>query len=165
LTIQKLALLTFARRGNAVNVGQRLAGELLQRSEFQRVRATEATLGLVERDPRLASDLLTPLLNDSSHDVRAAVVVPLARAYAKTISVEKLVALLRESEVHATHRLVLTGALIEAARAPENREKVDSALDGLAQAASPFVRQAATLAQGLLASGAHGLVFLAALVP
>ena len=60
--------------------------------------------------------LLEPLLDDPSHDVRVAMLPALGAAYAKTNEPEKLADLLRDSETNAMRRLVAAAAFVTLAQ-------------------------------------------------
>ena len=163
-TIRDQALKTLARLGELDQVKARLQTALRSRSERQRARAAAALTGLAERKPKDAIALLEPLLDDSSHDVRAAMLPSLAAAYA----IERpkdLAAMLRKSEKHATKRLVVTAAFLVLARTEGGKEAATAALDDIAGKGPHLVRDAASLGLGLIAAEADGVQFLASLVP
>ncbi|MCG8420538.1 MAG: hypothetical protein MJE77_21595 [Proteobacteria bacterium] len=164
-TIAQLALTAWVRLSSRDNVAQGLARALAQRSEQERMRAAAASIGLVERDPEQAVELLTPLLDDPSHDVRAAMLPALARAWAATHSADILAGMLRDAERHAMRRLTATAAFVVLARQGVGSAAARAALSQLGENGPPTVRQYARLALGLIESNADGLAFLSFLVP
>jgi hypothetical protein len=165
--IARLALTTLVRLGDTEEVVSRLRDALDERSEGDRTQAAAAGIGLVERDAKAALALLEPLLDDTSHDVRRAMLPGLAAAYAAARPPKELVSLLLESERHATRRLAVTAAFIVIARSAEQRDAALAALAGVAgdEDAPPMARLSARLGSGLIEGGADGLAFLTLLVP
>src|SRR5690606_18455684 len=76
--INQLALATLAQIADPAQVAARLGAELASRSERTRARAAAACVGLAERDPARAIEVLEPVLADPAHDVRAAMLPALA---------------------------------------------------------------------------------------
>ncbi len=164
------ALATFARLGAPDRVKTALQAALASPSEAERARAAAACIGLVDRKTAPeAVALLEPLLDDPSHDVRVALLRPLAAAYAAHNDAELLGKMLRNAEGHAMKRLVAAAAFIVQVRSsasPEPAEqKARSVLDGVASGGSPMVRRTAALTSGLIKNRTDGLGFLATLVP
>jgi hypothetical protein len=164
--LSQLALTTLARVGDEAVVKPRLARALASRAERDRARAAAAAIGLVERRPKVVVELLTPLLSDPSHDVREALLPPLAAAWAKVSSPEELARQLRGAERDAMKRLVATAAFVTLSRStPAGRGAAESALTMVADRGEPLTRRHARLASGLITSGADGIAFLQSLVP
>jgi hypothetical protein len=161
--ISDLALTTLARLGDPGQVAERLQQALGQRSENIRAQAATACIGLVQHDPKKAIELLEPLLEDPSHDVRVAALGSLATAYASSVAPDELSARLKNSEKRANRRLVLTAAFLVLAQTDAEGSK--SRLEAIASGGPPFARQNAQLGLGLLASSADGIDFLKELVP
>jgi hypothetical protein len=157
-----LALETLARIGDADEVRARLARQLASRSERERVRAAKALAGLAAREPEAVRALLEPHLHDGSHDVRVALLDSLAPAYAATLGGPALAEMIRESEGHATRRVVATAALVILAQSAP--EAASAALDSL-EDGPPLAREAARIGRGLIAADADGVTFLSLLVP
>ena len=164
-TLAQLALTTLARIGSGDAVAARLERLLAQRSEHQRKQAAAACIGLVERAPEKAVELLTPLLDDPSHDVRVAVLPALASAWAATHSSDTLAKMLRSAEKHAMRRLTAIAAFVVLAQTENGRAAAAAALTELAEKGPPMVRAHAKLAGGLIDGSTDGLQFLALLVP
>jgi hypothetical protein len=164
-SISDLALLTNARVGDPTQVSAGLGLSLQSRSEVVRARAAAASLGLVSHSPKVAVELLTPLLADPSHDVRVAMLEPLAAAYAATMSTDELGKLLRSSESRANRRLAATAAFLLKAKEKGQGEEVAAKLKSLASRGPGFAKQDASLAENLLAESADGIAFLRLLVP
>lgn len=164
-TIRRVALTTLARVGDAERVLERLRSELGSRSEEERARAAAAAVGMVERDPKAVLELLVPLLQDPSHDVRRALLPSLAAAYAALNSDAQLAEMLRATERNSMKRLVTVAAFLTLARTDSGREAALARLGELAEKSRPLVRLHARMAQGLLGSEADGIAFLALLVP
>lgn len=162
--ISVLAMMTNARVGDPGQVSTRLRLVLQDRSEELRAKAAAASLGLVSHSPKLAADLLAPLMRDPSHDVRVAMLGPLAAAYAASMTNEELGKLLRSSESRANRRLVATAAFLLKAEG-EERAEVTAQLQKLVKSGPAFAQQDASLALSLLESSADGLAFLRLLVP
>ncbi|MDB4959408.1 MAG: lyase domain protein repeat-containing protein [Myxococcales bacterium] len=161
--LSQLALTTIARIAPKEAVQVRLHRSLASRVERERAQAAAAAIGLVERDATVTVDLLKPLLDDPSHDVRVAALPALAAGYAKTNTVEKLSDLLTDSENHAMQRLVAAGAFVILARTDNGRPAAEAALkkiDG-----PPMAHAMAKLVGGLIAGKSDGLAFLQELVP
>ena len=161
--LSQLALTTIARIAPQPAVQLRLRRSLSSRIERERAQGAAAAIGLVERDATVTVDLLKPLLDDPSHDVRAAALPALAAGYAKTNTVEKLSDLLTDSETHAMQRLVAAGAFVFLARTDNGRPAAEAALkkiDG-----PPMANAMAKLVLGLIAGKSDGLAFLQELVP
>jgi HEAT repeat protein len=161
--LSQLALTTIARIAPKEAVQVRLHRSLSSRVERERAQGAAAAIGLVERDATVTVDLLKPLLDDPSHDVRVAALPALAAGYAKTNTVEKLSDLLTDSETHAMQRLVAAGAFVILARTDNGRPAAEAALkkiDG-----PPMARAMAKLVLGLIANKSDGLAFLQELVP
>ena len=163
--IARLALTTLVRLEDPGAIAAQLRDMLADRSERTRVRAAAACIGLAERDADAALELLVPLLDDPSHDVRVAMLPALAAAYAATRSPEELAALLRGAERHAMRRVAATAAFLVLARDQAQREAATAALAALAEQGPPMVRVHARLGRGLLESEADGIAFLDLLVP
>jgi hypothetical protein len=164
------ALATFARLGAPDRVKAALQAALASPSEAERARAAAACIGLVDRKTAPeAVALLEPLLDDPSHDVRVALLRPLAAAYAAHNDAELLGKMLRDAEGSAMKRLVAAAAFVvqvETSASPEPAEqKARSVLDGVASGGSPMVRRTAALTAGLIKNHTDGLGFLATLVP
>ena len=71
--LSQLALTTIARvNPKPADVAARLRRALASRAERERAQAAAAAIGLVDRDAPLTAQLLDPLLEDPSHDVRVA---------------------------------------------------------------------------------------------
>jgi len=164
-SIADLALTTLARLGGRKEVRRRLGNALAARSERTRAQAATACGGLVERDPKAAISLLEPLLDDPSHDVRVAVLPPLAAAYAKLNAAKELSDMLRGSEKHAMKRLVAAAAFLVLAKTKAGRKASIEALEDIAKSGKPLVKVIAALAQGLVQSKANGLAFIPRLAP
>ncbi len=165
-SIANVAMLASAKLGDPSDVAARLKLALQDRSEIIRGNAVRASAGLIENSAKVAVELLTPSLRDSSHDVRVTLLAPLASAYAATLDQAALKKLLLESESQANRRLVVTGAfLVTAMAGEEERTAVLKTLASIEKSGSPFAKEQAALAIGLLKSSADGLLFLAVLVP
>jgi HEAT repeat protein len=163
--ISQLALTTLARVAPKDSVASRLGHALASRVERERAQAAAATIGLVERDAALAAQLLEPLLEDASHDVRVAMLPSLAAAWAKVNAPEKLAAVLRGSEKNGMRRLVAIAAFITLARTDAGKAAAAAALAKVAASGETMVRSHAKLAIGLIEAQADGLAFLQELVP
>jgi HEAT repeat protein len=163
--LSQLALTTIARIAPKETVIPRLNRALASRVERVRAQAAAAAIGLVEREVQLTVELLEPLLNDPSHDVRVAMLPALAAAYAKTHTAEKLVDLLAGSETHAMRRLVAAGAFVTLARTDRGREASETMLKKASASGPPMSRFTAKLVAGLIAGRADGMAFLQELVP
>jgi len=165
-SISGLALSTFARLVAGEKVLERLSRALGSRSERVRAQAAAACKGLVDRgDPKNAVLLLEPLLDDSSHDVRVALLPVIATAYAATNSPEQLGGMLRDAEKHSMRRLAATAAFLALARTEAGREAAPAALTSVEEKGGPMARLSARLAKGLVAGSADGIEFLKVLVP
>lgn len=163
--IAQLALTTLARLGSSEDVSARLRLALAQKSEQERVRAASACIGLVERDAKGAIELLTPLLDDPSHDVRTAMLPALATAWNATHTPEQLAAMLRDSERHAMRRITAIAAFLVLARTENGQAAALTELAKVAENGPPLVRAHAELGKGLIESGADGITFLQLLAP
>lgn len=163
--ISQLALTTLARVAPKDSVATRLGHALGSRVERTRAQAAAATIGLVERDAALAAQLLEPLLDDPSHDVRVAMLPALAAAWAKTNAPEKLASLMRGSEKNAMKRLVAAAAFLTLARTDTGQAASVEGLKKVVSGGGTMARAYGKLAQGLIAAKADGLAFLQELVP
>ncbi|HMG22195.1 MAG TPA: AAA family ATPase [Kofleriaceae bacterium] len=163
--LSQLALTTIARVAAKDAVVARLHRALGSRAERERAQAAAAAIGLVDRDAQLSVQLLEPLIDDPSHDVRAAMLPALAAAYARTNAPDKLAAILGDSETHAMRRLVAAAAFVVLARTDGGRTASQTALGKLAKDGPPMARQTARLVLGLVANKADGMAFLQELVP
>ena len=163
--LSQLALTTIARVAPKDAVVARLHRALGSRAERERAQAAAAAVGLVDRDAALSVQLLDPLIDDPSHDVRAAMLPALAAAYAKTNDPEKLAGILRDSETNAMRRLVAATAFVVLARTDTGRAASEAVLGKVAKDGPPMARQTAKLALGLITNKADGLTFLQELVP
>jgi HEAT repeat protein len=164
--LSQLALTTIARvTTDTTVVERRLRRALSSRVERERAQAAAATIGLVDRAPALAVQLLEPLLDDPSHDVRVAMLPALAAAYAKTNDLDHLATMVRDSETAAMRRLVAAGAFVTVAVSDTGRKQAADALDKLAADAPAMASATAKLVAGLIAGKADGLAFLQELVP
>jgi len=163
--LSQLALTTIARVAAKDAVVARLRRALGSRAERERAQAAAAAIGLVDRDAALSVQLLDPLIDDPSHDVRAAMLPALAAAYAKTNDPEKLAGLLRDSETSAMRRLVSAAAFVVLARTDTGRTASVTVLGKVAKDGPPMARQTAKLVLGLITNKADGMAFLQELVP
>ena len=163
--LAEIALTTVARVAPKDAVIARLRRSLASRVERERARGAAAAIGLVDREPEAAVQLLEPLLDDPSHDVRVAMLPALAAAYAKTNDAKKLADLLAGSEDAAMRRLVVGAAFVVLAKTDAGRAATDAALKQVASDGPPMARQTAKLVSGLVAGKADGLAFLQELVP
>ncbi len=163
--LSQLALTTIARVAPKEAVATRLHRSLGSRAERERAQAAAAAIGLVDRDTALSVQLLEPLLDDPSHDVRVAMLPALASAYAKSNDLEKLADLMRDSEDSAMRRLVIAAAFVTVAHTDNGRTQAEPILAKLAEAGPPLARQMAKLVAGLIAGKADGMAFLQELVP
>ena len=163
--LSQLALTTIARVAPKDAVVARLHRALGSRAERERAHAAAAAIGLVDRDAALSVQLLDPLIDDASHDVRAAMLPALAAAYARTNAPDKLIAILRDSETHAMRRLVAAAGFVVLARTETGRKASEAALTQLAAGGPPMARQTAKLVLGLVTNKADGMAFLQELVP
>lgn len=163
--LSQLALTTIARVAAKDAVVARLHRALGSRAERERAQAAAAAVGLVDRDAALAVQLLDPLIDDPSHDVRAAMLPALAAAYAKTNAPDRLAGILRDSETHAMRRLVAAAGFVVLARAEPGRNAAEIALGKLAKDGPAMAQQMAKLVLGLLTNSADGMAFLQELVP
>jgi HEAT repeat protein len=162
--LSRLALTTFARLSAKDAVVARLRRTLASRAESERAQAAAAAIGLVDRDAQLTAQLLEPLIDDPSHDVRAAMLPALAAAHARH-GADKLAGMLRDAETHAMRRLVTAAAFVVLARNEAGRAAADKALTRVAGDGPPLAQHAARLVQGLIANRADGMAFLQQLVP
>jgi HEAT repeat protein len=163
--ISQLALTTVARLAAKEAVATRLGRALASRTERERAQAAAATIGLVDRDAALTTQLLEPLLVDPSHDVRVAMLPALAAAYAKTQAPDRLKSLLDGAELNAMKRLVVASAFVVLARTPQGAKAATDTLKKLSTSGQPLARTTAKLVLGLLDSNADGIAFLQKLVP
>ncbi len=164
--LSQLALTTIARvAAKPADVAARLRRALASRAERERAQAAAAAIGLVDRDAALTTQLLEPLLDDPSHDVRVAMLPALAAAYAKTNDSEKLANILRDSEAHAMRRLTAAAAFVTLAKTETGRKAAVATLDKVAKDGPPMARYTARLTGGLIAGKANGMAFLQELVP
>ncbi|MBA3462514.1 MAG: AAA family ATPase [Deltaproteobacteria bacterium] len=163
--LSQLALTTIARVAAKDAVVARLHRSLGSRAERERAQAAAAAIGLVDRDAALAVQLLEPLLDDPSHDVRVAMLPALGAAYAKTNEPEKLADILRDSEANAMRRLVVAAAFITLAKTDAGRAATESSLGKVVKDGPPMARQISKLVGGLVGGKADGMAFLQELVP
>jgi len=163
--LSQLALTTIARVAAKDAVVARLHRALGSRAERERAQAAAAAIGLVDRDAQLSVQLLEPLIDDASHDVRAAMLPALSAAYAKTRDPEQLAQILRDSETNASRRLVAAAAFVVHARNDAGRAAAETALGSIAKDGPPMARQTARLVLGLITNKADGMAFLQELVP
>jgi HEAT repeat protein len=163
--LSQLALETIARVAPEDAVVARLHRSLASRAERERAQAAAAAIGLVDRDATLAVQLLEPLIDDPSHDVRVAMLPALGGAYAKTNDAEKLASSLREAETNGMRRLVLAAAFVMLAKTDAGRAASEATLGKVAKDAPPMARQTAKLTLGLITNKADGITFLQELVP
>jgi HEAT repeat protein len=163
--LSQLALTTIARVAAKDAVVARLHRSLGSRAERERAQAAAAAIGLVDRDAALAIQLLEPLLDDPSHDVRVAMLPALGAAYAKTNEPEKLADILRDSEANAMRRLVVAAAFITLAKTDAGRAATESSLGKVVKDGPPMARQISKLVGGLVGGKADGMAFLQELVP
>ena len=164
--LSQLALTTIARvNPKTADVAARLRRSLSSRAERERAQAAAAAIGLVDRDAALTSQLLEPLLEDPSHDVRVAALPALAAAYAKTNDAEKLAGILRDSETNAMRRIVAAAAFVTLAKTDNGRKASESVLAGVAKDGAPMASSIAKLTAGLIGGKADGMKFLQELVP
>src|SRR5206468_2570268 len=108
--------------------------------------------GLIDREPAAAVQLLEPLLDDPSHDVRVAMMPALAAAYAKTNDAKKLADLMTDSEDEAMRRLVVGAAFVTLAKTDAGRAASEAALKSIIDGGPPMARFTARLVAGLIAS-------------
>ena len=163
--LSQLALTTIARIAPKEAVAIRLKRLLQSRAEKVRVQAAAAAIGLVDRDPGLTAQLLEPLLQDASHDVRVAMLPALSAAYAKNNAADKLASLMANSETNAMRRLVVAGAFITLARTDAGKTASETQVKKLKTGGPPMARSTAKLVEGLIAGKADGMTFLQELVP
>ena len=164
--LSQLALTTIARVAKEDAVVARLHRALASRVESERAQAAAAAIGLVDRQPDKGVQLLEPLLDDPSHDVRVAMLPALAAGYAKTNDPERLAGILRDSETHAMRRLVVAAAFVTLARTEAGRAATESTLAKVAKSSgAPMARWLAKLTGGLVSGKADGMAFLQELVP
>jgi hypothetical protein len=160
-----LAMMINAQVGDPAAVSRQLRRSLQSRSEEIRAKAATASLGLVAQAPEAAIELLTPSLEDPSHDVRVALLKPLAEAYAATMSAEELRKRLRKSEARANQRIATVAALLSKANMEGEREAVLEQLEKTITSGPALAKLDAGLALELLSGSADGLAFLHILVP
>src|SRR5581483_7293624 len=120
------------------------------RAERERAQAAAAAIGLVDRDAMLSVQLLEPLIDDPSHDVRSAMLPALSAAYAKTNEPDKLAGILRDAETNAMRRLVSAAAFVVLARTDPGRTASESVLKKLVTDGPPMAQQTAKLVLGLI---------------
>ena len=109
--------------------------------------------------------LLEPLLDDPSHDVRAAMLPALGEAYAKKNTPEKLADMLEDSEDSAMRRLATAAAFVTLARTDTGSTASLAVLKKVAASGPPMARANAKLVTGLISGKADGIAFLQELVP
>jgi HEAT repeat protein len=163
--LRQLALTTVARVAPKDAVAARLGRSLASRAERERAQAAAAAIGLVERDAQLAVKLLTPLLDDPSHDVRVAMLASLGSAYAAVNSPEQLSALLSRAEGDAMKRLAAAAAFVMLARTDAGKTAASAALKKISERGPTMARRTAKLVSGLIDGKAEGIAFLEQLVP
>jgi HEAT repeat protein len=164
--LSQLALTTIARvNPKPADVAARLRRALASRAERERAQAAAAAIGLVDRDAALTAQLLEPLLDDPSHDVRVAALPALAAAYAKTNDAEKLAGILRDSETNAMRRIVAAAAFVTLAKTDNGRKASEAVLSGVSKDGPPMAASIAKLTAGLISGKADGMQFLQELVP
>jgi HEAT repeat protein len=163
--LSQLALTTIARVAAKDVVVARLHRALGSRAERERAQAAAAAVGLVDRDAVLSVQLLDPLIDDPSHDVRAAMLPALAAAYAKTNDPERLGRILRDSETSAMRRLVAGAAFVVVARNDAGKAAAEAVLGKLVKDGPPMAQQTAQLVLSLVTNKADGMAFLQELVP
>jgi len=127
--------------------------------------AAAAAIGLVEHEPAIGMQLLEPLLDDPSHDVRVAMLPALAAAYAKTNDAKKLGSMLEDSETEAMRRLTVAAAFVTLAKTDNGKAETEKVLKGIIDDGRPMARMTARLVAGLIAGKADGMAFLQELVP
>ncbi len=163
--LAQLALTTIARVAAKDAVIARLHRALGSRAERERAQAAAAAIGLVERDAAAGVQLLDPLIDDASHDVRAAMLPAIAAGYTRTHDPDQLAAILGDSETRAMRRLVAAAAFVVLARGDKGRAAAEPALGKLVKGTAPMARQTARLVAGLVSNKADGMAFLQELVP
>jgi HEAT repeat protein len=161
--LSQLALTTIARVAPKEAVVARLHRSLASRVERERAQAAAAAIGLVDRDATLSVQLLEPLLDDPSHDVRVAMLPALAAAYAKTNTPEKVADILTDSETHAMRRLVAAAAFVTLSKTDAGLAASQSVLKKIS--GPPMAALTAKLVAGLITNKADGMAFLQELVP
>jgi hypothetical protein len=109
--------------------------------------------------------LLTPLLDDPSHDVSVAMLASLGSAYAAVNSPDQLSALLARSEGDAMKRLAAAAAFVMLARTDAGRTAATTALERIGKNGPTMARRTAKLVSGLIGGKAEGIAFLEQLVP
>ncbi len=163
--IADLAMMASARLGAPDAVAARLGRDLASRSEAVRSKAVTASQGLVTQDSAAARTLLEPVLQDESHDVRVALLEPLARALAATMEPAALTKLMIKSESRANRRLVAAAALWVLASDDATHDAATTQLQKVANDGPPLSRDLAALVLSLRQRSASGLAFLSLLVP
>lgn len=161
--LSQLALTTIARVAPKEAVIVRLHRSLASRVERERAQAAAAAIGLVERYPQEGTQLLEPLLDDPSHDVRVAMLPALAAAYAKTNTAEKVADLMTDAEGHAMRRLVAAAAFVTLAKTDAGLAASQAVLKKIS--GPPMAAQIAKVVAGLIGNKADGIAFLQELVP
>jgi hypothetical protein len=164
--LSQVALTTIARvTPKQDDVAARLRRTLASRAERERAQAAAAAIGLVDRAPKLTAELLDPLLDDPSHDVRVAMLPALGAAYAKLNDSEKLAELLSDSETDAMRRIVIAAAFVTLASTENGQKPALAALAKVAEDGPPMARWIAKTTSGLISGKADGMAFLQELVP
>ncbi|HEY0252652.1 MAG TPA: AAA family ATPase [Kofleriaceae bacterium] len=161
--LSQLALTTIARVAPKEAVIQRLHRSLASRLERERAQAAAAAIGLVERFPQEGQQLLEPLLDDPSHDVRVAMLPALAAAYAKTNTAEKVADILTDSEGNAMRRLVAGAAFVMLAKTDAGLAASQTVLKKIS--GPPMAAFTAKIVLGLVTNKDDGIAFLQELVP
>ncbi|MFT3696343.1 MAG: hypothetical protein QM831_24600 [Kofleriaceae bacterium] len=161
--LSQLALTTIARVAPKDAVIARLHRSLASRFEGERAQAAAAAIGLVERFPQEGQQLLEPLLDDPSHDVRVAMLPALAAAYSKTNNAEKVADILTSSEDQAMRRLVAGAAFVTLAKTDAGFTQSQSVLKKIS--GPPMAEFTAKIVLGLVANKDDGMAFLQELVP
>jgi HEAT repeat protein len=163
--LRQLALTTIARVAPKDAVVARLHRSLQSRVERERAQAAAAAIGLVDREPAATAQLLEPLLDDPSHDVRVAMLPALATAYAKTNDANKLADVMSDSEDHAMRRIVVAAAFMMLAKTDAGAQASEAAVKHMAADGPPMASALAKLVAGLITGKADGIAFLQELVP
>ena len=162
--LSQLALTTIARVAPKEAVVARLHRSLASRVERERAQAAAAAIGLVDRDATLSVQLLEPLLDDPSHDVRVAMLPALAAAYAKTNTPEKVADIARQlrdaGDAPARRRGRVRDAREDRCRPRGVRGRAEED-----RRARRWRGSTAKLVAGLIANKADGIAFLQELVP
>jgi hypothetical protein len=164
-TISDLALATMGRVGELEAAKAELTRRLGARSERVRAQAARAAIGLAETDARAAIELLEPLQDDPSHDVRVALIPSLGKAMAVAMDSKALAKAVRKAERHTTRRLVALAALLTLAGTEAGASEAKSLLESIDDKGRPMAKVSARLGLGLIEGKANGLGFLQSLVP